>query len=102
MKNKIYLDNAATTKPKKEVVDYAIEIMKNYWENPNSICENGLNARIIIENAREIIANKINARPNEIIFCPTASAANSLAILGYLKRNRVEKLAHTRFETIKA
>ena len=95
---KVILDAAATTKPKQEVVDYAIEIMKNYWQNPNSIYDSGLAARSIIDNARQIVADKINAEPNEIIFCPSASAANSLAILGYLRKNRVEKFITSNIE----
>lgn len=95
---KLYLDVAATAKPKQEVVDFAIEIMQNHWQNPNSIYNDGIKARAVVENARQIIADKINANPNEIIFCPSASAANTLAILGYLKKNRVEKFITSNIE----
>jgi len=90
VQNRIYLDNAATTKPKKEVIELAISLLKEHWENPNSIYSFGKFSREIIEDSRKTIANKINANPEEIIFCPSASAANSLAILGYLRKNRVE------------
>lgn len=95
---KINLDNAATVKPKQQVINYAIEIMTNNWENPNSIYDNGIKARKIIENARNIIADKINAKPEEIIFCPSASSANSLAILGYLRKNRSSKFITSNIE----
>ena len=81
----IYLDNAATTPVKKEVLDAIINTMQNCWGNPSSSYEFGLEPKRIIENARLAIANSINAEPDEIIFTSGASEANSLAIDGYLK-----------------
>ena len=84
----IYLDNSSTTKVKDEIIDYAINIMKNNWYNPNSTnYDEGLEARRIIENSRKIIAEKINALPEEIIFTCSGSAANNLAIRGFVDKN---------------
>ena len=56
----VYLDNSSTTKVKDEIIDYAIDIMRNNWQNPNSTnYDEGLEARRIVENARSIIAKKI-------------------------------------------
>lgn len=82
-------DVAATTQPRPKVIEYAKEIMENFWANPNSLYSRGDDARRIIENARRIIAKKINADPSEIIFCPSASAANTLAIAGYVRKHGV-------------
>lgn len=98
MKNKIYLDNSATSKPKKEVLETAIDVMKNNWLNPNSIYERGFESRKIIENVREIVAKKINAEPEEIIFCPSASAANTLAIKGYCEKNNQKEFSISKIE----
>ena len=84
----LYLDNAATTSVKKEVLDVIIDAMKNHWANPSSVYEFGLESKRIIENARCIIANSINAEPNEIIFTSGASEANALAIDGFLNANK--------------
>lgn len=84
----IYLDDAASTKPKKEVIDTVINLLQNdYWYNPNSIYESALECRRLIEKARIIIAQKINCLPEEIIFVPSSSCANTLAILGYMNAN---------------
>lgn len=96
--DKVNLDAAATTKPKREVMDYAMCAMEYCWQNPNSVYASGYDARRLVESAREVIAARINAEPNEIIFCPSASAANSLAILGYLRRNRVDKFITSNIE----
>lgn len=84
----IYLDSSSTTKPKDEIINYAINIMRNNWHNPNSLnYDEGLEARRIIENARSIIAKKINAEPDEIIFTCSGSSANNLAIKGFMNKH---------------
>ena len=83
----VYLDDAASSKPRQEVIDAVIDLLEgDYWYNPNSSYEDALKCRKIIEKSREIIAQKINCLPEEIIFVPSASCANSLAIIGYIKK----------------
>lgn len=84
----IYLDNAATTKPKKEVVETIINVMNNEWGNPSSTHTLGKSAREVVENARKTVAEFIGAKPNEIIFTSGACESNSLAISGYYKKNK--------------
>ena len=83
----IYLDNYATTSVKKEVLDVVVYTMKDCWGNPSSAYEFGLEAKRLIEDARRIIADSINAEPDEIIFTSGASESNALAIDGFLKAN---------------
>ena len=84
----IYLDSSSTTKVKDEIINYAIDIIKNNWHNPNSTnYDEGLEARHIIDNARNVIAEKINAEPDEIVFTCSGSAANNLAIRGFIDKN---------------
>lgn len=94
----IYLDNAATTPVKAEVMQTIIDVMSNHWENPSSVYENGLESRRMIENARRIIANSINAEPDEIIFTSGASEANALAIDGFLNANQDTYFATSNIE----
>lgn len=81
----IYLDNAATTRPYDEVIDVMTDVMRNHWGNPSAAYALGDDARRIIENVREQIAEDINANPEEIIFTSGACEANSLAIDGFIK-----------------
>lgn len=84
----IYLDNAATTKPHKEVIDLVIDMLRDdFWGNPNSNYELSIKSRRLIERAKVTIAEKINCLPEEIIFTPSASAANALAICGYMNKH---------------
>jgi cysteine desulfurase len=80
----IYLDNAATTKPKKVVIDAINECLIETWGNPSSLHTLGKAAKNVVDENRKIVADFIGAKPEEIIFTSGACEANSLAICGYL------------------
>ena len=89
MRRMIYLDNAATTSVRKEV----ILAMKPYWAekfgNPGSITKMGVLARQVVEEARMSITTALSRRPNEIIFTSGGTESNNLAIFGVV--NNLEK-----------
>lgn len=81
-----YFDYAATTPCHPDVVT----AMQPYWNrvfgNPNSRSHKfGWEAESAIEEARNIIANVINAQSNEIVFTSGATEANNLAIKGFVE-----------------
>ena len=82
MKKVIYLDNAATTPVRKEV----LLAMKSFWAdsfgNPGSITKMGVKAKQAVENSRKNISEYLKARPQEIIFTSGGTEANNLAIFG--------------------
>lgn len=80
----IYLDNAATTKPKREVIDAINKCLVEDWGNPSSLYKFGIRAKDIVEENRKIVADLIGANPNEIIFTSGACESNSHAICGYM------------------
>ena len=77
----IYLDWSATT-PICEVAKKAIIEHLDDFGNPSSSYELGYKAKDLIENARERIANCINAEPNEIYFTSGGSEADTWALRG--------------------
>ncbi len=84
----IYLDNANTTKIDDEVLkEMEIYLREKYGipggEFGHVFEEEALEA---LEKARERIAKKINASPEEIVFTSGDVESNNLAILGYLRR----------------
>ena len=85
----MYLDNAATTKPSKEVIADITWCLENVWANPSSIHTPGLEARKLLEESREKVAQFIGADPEEIIFTASGSESNNLAIKGFLKANDI-------------
>lgn len=80
----IYLDTAATTKPKQAVIDAINECLIETWGNPSSLHTIGREAKKVVNENRKIVADFIGAKPSEIIFTSGACEANSLAICGYL------------------
>ena len=84
----IYLDCAATTRVS-DVVQRTIAIaMCDDWYNPSSLYSPGFRESVKIKEAREEVANSINANSDEIIFTSSGSEANNLAIKGYLAEHK--------------
>lgn len=78
----IYLDSAATTKMYK-AVKFAMEPFYDYYyANPSSKYNAGREARHAVDDAREVIATMIGAKPQEIYFTSGGSESNSWAIKG--------------------
>jgi len=82
----IYFDNAATTKPYKEVIETITDVLSNSWGNASSVYEFGHKSKEIIENVRDQIAADINCKPEEIIFTSSGCEANSMAISGISRK----------------
>lgn len=80
--SEIYFDNGATTRTNKQVADLMYDVMTSSYGNPSSLHSKGLEAEHIVKDARKIIADKINANSNDIIFTASGSESNNLAILG--------------------
>lgn len=81
----IYLDNAATTPVKPEVMQTIMETMKDFYGNPSSIYNYGFESQKILSDSRKKIADKLNCEPEEIIFTSGACEANSLAIYSMME-----------------
>ncbi|WP_138158821.1 cysteine desulfurase family protein [Peptoniphilus catoniae] len=84
----IYLDNCATTKPRDEVVDIMIQSMREDFANPSSLHSFGQSVENKIEEARENVANLINADPSEIYFTSGGTESNNTALNGFINKNK--------------
>ncbi|NLW22353.1 MAG: cysteine desulfurase NifS [Tissierellia bacterium] len=100
MKKLIYMDHAATTPLKKEVLDEMLPYMKDKFGNPSSIYSLGGQSKNAVEIAREKVANAINAKPREIFFTGGGSEADNWAIKGvaYANRNRGNHIITSKIE----
>lgn len=94
----IYLDNAATTKVDKEVIEDITWYLENRWYNPSSVYEEGLQVKRDLEEGRRIVAEDIGAEPEEIIFTSGGSEANNLAIKGLLMNGEIDHIITTKLE----
>ena len=76
----IYLDNAATTKVRKEVLDEMFPYFTEYYTNPSSIYTSSREVSKKVEEAREVLAKTINASKDEIYFTSGGSESDNWAI----------------------
>jgi cysteine desulfurase len=83
----IYLDHAATTPMRPEILDVMRPYFLERFGNPSSLHAYGLEARKAIEDAREQIAHAIGAAPPEIVFTSGGTESDNMALRGVL-RNR--------------
>lgn len=76
----IYLDNAATTKTAPEVVEAMLPYFSEFYGNASTVYEFGGKSKEAVSRAREIIANAIGAKENEIYFTAGGSESDNWAI----------------------
>lgn len=79
----IYLDSAATTKPKQEVVEAMMPYFIEQWYNPSSLYSSAVKVKEDTERARKIVGNFIKATGDEIYFTSSGSESNCWAISGF-------------------
>lgn len=77
---KVYLDNAATTQVRNEVIAKITDCMVTCYGNPSSTHSFGRSAKTLIEKARKTIAKQLNAKPAEIIFTSGGTEADNMIL----------------------
>lgn len=96
----IYLDNAATTRMKKEVLDEMMPYFIDKFENPSSIYSSSRNISKEVDYAREVIAKSINAESKEIYFTSGGSESDNWAIksIASLKKDKGKHIITSKIE----
>lgn len=82
MKDTVYLDNSATTKPCDGSLTLLNKALSECWGNPSSLHSGGIKAEDIILSCRERCAKMLGARPDEIFFTSGGTEANNIALNG--------------------
>lgn len=77
-----YLDYAATTPTRPEVVEAMRPYFTEAFGNPSTIYSYGQEAKGAVEAARAKVARLLNARPEEIVFTSGGTEADNLALMG--------------------
>lgn len=80
--SRIYLDHAATTAVRKEVLDTMLPCFSQNYGNPSSIYEIAREAKSLVDNARKQVATAIGAEEKEIYFTAGGSESDNWAIKG--------------------
>jgi cysteine desulfurase len=90
MPQPVYLDHAATTPVRREVVEAMEPFYGPRFGNPSSVHRWGREARAALDEARERIARCIGAQPDEVCFTSGGTEADNLAIFGPLRSLRAK------------
>src|SRR3954467_130702 len=88
MPDPIYLDHAATTPVRAEVLEAMMPFYGPRFGNPSSVHRWGREARTALDEARERVAGCLAASPDEICFTSGGTEADNLAILGAWRASR--------------
>ncbi|MHA6280684.1 cysteine desulfurase family protein [Salinimicrobium sp. CAU 1759] len=95
---KVYLDNAATTQIREEVVDRIAQVMREVYGNPSSTHAFGRSAKTLIEQARKTVAKILNVAPSEIIFTSGGTEADNLILNSAVRDLGVKKIITSKIE----
>lgn len=85
---RIYLDYAATTPIDKRVAKSMLPYFEKKFGNTMSLHSFGQEAKLALEESREMVAKLIGAKPEEIFFTSSATESNNMALKGIAFANK--------------
>ena len=88
MPEPIYLDHAATTPVRPEVLEAMQPFFGPRFGNPSSLHRWGREARAALDEARERLATSLGAHPDEVCFTSCGTEADNMALLGVWRSRR--------------
>jgi cysteine desulfurase len=86
----VYLDHAATTPMREEVVAAMEPFASKTFGNPSSVHRWGRAAHAALEDARGEIAHAIGAKPQEVFFVRGGTESDNLALLGWCEAHSAD------------
>jgi cysteine desulfurase len=98
--NRIYMDNAATTRVAKPVLEAMLPYLTDVYGNPSSVHSFGRDARRALDHAREQVASALGAEPREIYFTGCGTESDNWAIRGgaYARKSKGKHLITSAIE----
>ena len=97
MKN-IYLDNAATTPLRPEVIHTMVDVLQHDFGNPSSTHSFGRSSKSILETSRKTIAKHLNCSAQEIIFTANATEGTNWILREMVKNHGIKKIITSKIE----
>ncbi|NNK75040.1 MAG: cysteine desulfurase [Maribacter sp.] len=94
----IYLDNAATTQIREEVIQSMQDTLSGNYGNPSSTHAFGRTAKTAVETARKTIATHLNAHPSEIVFTSGGTEADNMILRSAVRDLGVNTIITSKIE----
>ncbi|MGB8373976.1 MAG: cysteine desulfurase family protein [Salegentibacter sp.] len=95
---KVYLDSAATTQMRDEVIERMTEAMKEFYGNPSSTHAYGRSSKSLIEQARKTVAKYLKVQASEIVFTSGGTEADNLVLNSAVRDLGVKRIITSRIE----
>ncbi|MCF4102796.1 cysteine desulfurase [Gillisia sp. M10.2A] len=95
---KVYLDSAATTQMREEVIDKMAQVMRENYGNPSSTHSYGRSSKSLVENARKTVAGYLNVSASEIVFTSGGTEADNLALNSAVRDLGVRRIITSKIE----
>ena len=83
----VYLDHAASTPMRPESIDAMMPYLADVYANPSGSHRFARRARRAIDESRDVVAEVVGARPNEVVFTGCGTESDNTAIVGAVRRN---------------
>ncbi len=97
-KERVYLDNAATTDLRPEVRELMHDKLDSLYGNPSAMYEQGRNSKTEIERARKAVAENLGAKPSEIFFTSGGTESTNTALWSYVVNKDIKKIVTSPIE----
>tara|TARA_R110000868_G_scaffold358814_4_gene620573 strand:- start:5000 stop:6142 length:1143 start_codon:yes stop_codon:yes gene_type:complete len=94
----VYLDNAATTQMREEVIDTMTKVMKDNFGNPSSSHSFGRSSKSLIEKSRKTIAGFFNVSAGEIVFTSGGTESDNLVLRSAVRDLHIEHIIISKIE----
>lgn len=96
----IYMDHAATTPARPEVVEAMLPYLHDRFGNPSSIYSIARESKKVVESARVTIARSLGAEPSEIFFTSGGTESDNWALkgIGYANRKKGDHIITSAIE----
>ncbi len=96
--NHVYLDNAATTPIREEVIQVMTHVMKHHYGNASSSHSFGRSSKALIEKSRKTIAGYLNVSAGEILFTSGGTEADNLVLRSAVRDLKVTHIITSKIE----
>ena len=95
---KIYLDNAATTPLRHEVIEEMMLVLQENFGNPSSTHSFGRSAKTILETSRKSISKLLGCAAQELIFTSNATEATNWILKSAVRDLKIERIITSKIE----
>ena len=96
--NAVYLDNAATTALRPEVIDRMTQVLQDTYGNASSTHSFGRSSKALLEQCRKNIAAYFNVTASEIVFTSGGTEADNLALRSVVRDKGITEIITSKIE----